>query len=108
MALPDRPDWGLCNWTSGFRAFSERTRDGDSGPACLVLPRGPAAEPLCTSRGQFIRVCRWCRATPNTAYMVTAMATTIAILSQKGGTGKTTMTRSLADIFERVGLSTLA
>ena len=36
------------------------------------------------------------------------MALTIAILSQKGGTGKTTMTRSLADIFGRVGLSTLA
>lgn len=36
------------------------------------------------------------------------MALTIAILSQKGGTGKTTMTRSLADIFGRVGLRTLA
>lgn len=36
------------------------------------------------------------------------MATTIAVLSQKGGTGKTTMTRSLADVFERVGLRTLA
>ncbi len=36
------------------------------------------------------------------------MATTIAVLSQKGGTGKTTLTRSLADVFERVGLETLA
>jgi chromosome partitioning protein len=36
------------------------------------------------------------------------VAQTIAILSQKGGTGKTTMARSLADIFGRVGLSTLA
>jgi chromosome partitioning protein len=36
------------------------------------------------------------------------VAVTIAILSQKGGTGKTTMTRSLADIFKRVGLETLA
>ena len=36
------------------------------------------------------------------------MALTIAILSQKGGTGKTTMTRTLADIFRRVGLETLA
>jgi chromosome partitioning protein len=35
------------------------------------------------------------------------VALTIAILSQKGGTGKTTMTRSLADIFGRVGLDTL-
>jgi chromosome partitioning protein len=36
------------------------------------------------------------------------VALTIAILSQKGGTGKTTMTRSLADVFSRVGLETLA
>jgi chromosome partitioning protein len=36
------------------------------------------------------------------------MAITIAVLSQKGGTGKTTMTRSLADVFERIGLETLA
>ena len=36
------------------------------------------------------------------------MATTIAILSQKGGTGKTTMVRSLTDVFERLGLDVLA
>jgi chromosome partitioning protein len=36
------------------------------------------------------------------------MALTIAVLSQKGGTGKTTMVRSLADVFERIGLQTLA
>jgi len=36
------------------------------------------------------------------------MAKTIAILSQKGGTGKTTTVRTLADIFRRVGLRTLA
>jgi chromosome partitioning protein len=35
------------------------------------------------------------------------VALTIAILSQKGGTGKTTMTHSLADVFGRVGLETL-
>ncbi|MDQ6749304.1 MAG: ParA family protein [Actinomycetota bacterium] len=35
------------------------------------------------------------------------MATTIAILSQKGGTGKTTTVRTLADIFRRLGLTTL-
>lgn len=36
------------------------------------------------------------------------MATTIAVLSQKGGTGKTTMVRTLADIFDRLGLDVLA
>jgi chromosome partitioning protein len=36
------------------------------------------------------------------------MAKTIAILSQKGGTGKTTTVRTLADIMRRVGLRTLA
>lgn len=36
------------------------------------------------------------------------MATTIAILSQKGGTGKTTMTRTLSDVFARLGLDVLA
>jgi chromosome partitioning protein len=36
------------------------------------------------------------------------MATTIAVLSQKGGTGKTTTVRTLADIFGRVGVDVLA
>jgi chromosome partitioning protein len=36
------------------------------------------------------------------------MAETIAVLSQKGGTGKTTAVRTLADVFRRVGLETLA
>jgi chromosome partitioning protein len=36
------------------------------------------------------------------------MATPIAVLSQKGGTGKTTTVRTLADIFGRVGLEVLA
>jgi chromosome partitioning protein len=36
------------------------------------------------------------------------MASTIAVLSQKGGTGKTTTVRTLADIFRGVGISTLA
>ena len=33
---------------------------------------------------------------------------TIAVLSQKGGTGKTTMVRTLADVLRRVGLDVLA
>lgn len=36
------------------------------------------------------------------------MATTIAVLSQKGGTGKTTTTRTLHDVLSRVGLDVLA
>jgi chromosome partitioning protein len=36
------------------------------------------------------------------------MAATIAVLSQKGGTGKTTAVRTLTDIFRRLGLETLA
>jgi chromosome partitioning protein len=35
------------------------------------------------------------------------MAHTIAVLSQKGGTGKTTMVRTLADVMRRVEVSTL-
>jgi chromosome partitioning protein len=36
------------------------------------------------------------------------MAETIAVLSQKGGTGKTTLVRSLTDVFTRLGVDTLA
>ena len=36
------------------------------------------------------------------------MAITIAVLSQKGGTGKTTTVRTLADVFTRLGLDVLA
>jgi chromosome partitioning protein len=36
------------------------------------------------------------------------MATTIAVISQKGGTGKTTTVRTLTDVLRRVGLDVLA
>ena len=36
------------------------------------------------------------------------MSTTIAVLSQKGGTGKTTAVRTLTDIFRRVGIDAIA
>src|SRR5919197_4126960 len=36
------------------------------------------------------------------------MASTIAVMSQKGGTGKTTTVRTLADVFARVGLHVLS
>jgi chromosome partitioning protein len=35
-------------------------------------------------------------------------ATTIAVLSQKGGTGKTTSVRTLTDVFRRIGFDVLA
>jgi chromosome partitioning protein len=35
------------------------------------------------------------------------MGTTITVLSQKGGTGKTTTVRTLADVFRRIGLDVL-
>src|SRR5215208_2592710 len=35
------------------------------------------------------------------------MAETIAVLSLKGGTGKTTTVRTLADVFRRIGLDVL-
>jgi len=40
--------------------------------------------------------------------MIAAVATIISVLSQKGGTGKTTTVRTLADAFRRAGLSVLA
>src|SRR5947209_16624902 len=36
------------------------------------------------------------------------MAATIAVLSQKGGTGKTTAVRTLTDVFRRIELRVLA
>ena len=36
------------------------------------------------------------------------MAETIAVLSLKGGTGKTTTVRTLADVFRRIGMDVLA
>jgi chromosome partitioning protein len=39
---------------------------------------------------------------------VAAVMATISVLSQKGGTGKTTTVRTLTDVFRRVGLEVLA
>ena len=36
------------------------------------------------------------------------MGATIAVLSQKGGTGKTTSVRTLTDVYRRIGLRVLA
>jgi len=41
-------------------------------------------------------------------HRLSAMAQTIAVLSQKGGTGKTTTVRTLTDAFRRSGLRVLA
>jgi chromosome partitioning protein len=40
--------------------------------------------------------------------IATSMGVTIAVLSQKGGTGKTTAVRTLTDVFRKIGLRTLA
>ena len=45
---------------------------------------------------------------PPAGYARAAVSTTIAVLSQKGGTGKTTTVRTLTDICSRVGLDTVA
>lgn len=45
---------------------------------------------------------------PSTTTTTTTGAVTIAVLSQKGGTGKTTTVRTLADAMRRAGVSTLA
>ena len=45
---------------------------------------------------------------PATATIVACVATTIAVLSQKGGTGKTTAVRTLTDVLGRIGLDVLA
>jgi chromosome partitioning protein len=42
------------------------------------------------------------------AYSAAPMAATIAVLSQKGGTGKTTAVRTLTELFRRIGLRVLA
>lgn len=41
-------------------------------------------------------------------YGAALVGATIAVLSQKGGTGKTTTVRTLADVFTRAGMSVLA
>ena len=40
--------------------------------------------------------------------MLPLVATTIAVLSQKGGTGKTTTVRTLTDVLRRIGIDVLA
>ena len=42
------------------------------------------------------------------AYSAARMPVTISILSQKGGTGKTTTVRTLTDVLRRIGLNVLA
>jgi chromosome partitioning protein len=48
------------------------------------------------------------RGPPNRPSTLPAVAKKIAVLSQKGGTGKTTVVRHLADVFRRAGLEVLA
>ena len=80
---------------------------GDDDPVRARVPRG--AEPLCGthSAGLAAAIVSTPSAEAPTVYSGAAMAT-IAVLSQKGGTGKTTAVRTLTDIFRRVDLRVLA
>lgn len=49
-----------------------------------------------------------CPPRPAAVRNIAAMTATIAVLSQKGGTGKTTTVRTLTDVLRRCGVSTLA
>lgn len=70
------------NSPPGIHAFSERARDwGTRGEREYTLAR---------------------------RHIVRPMSYAIAVLSQKGGTGKTTLVRSLTDVFERLDLDVLA
>src|SRR5271165_5781377 len=64
--------------------------------------RRPSAEALRDSAGTAAPPRRPAR------NIAATMAQTIAVLSQKGGTGKTTTVRTLADVLRRAGVSTLA
>src|SRR2546427_7316349 len=48
------------------------------------------------------------RARRHSPIVAESMAATIAVLSQKGGTGKTTAVRTLTDVFRRLDLRILA
>ena len=58
-------------------------------------PTPPSREPSAAA---------WPHASPRRVYRAAPMAETIAVLSQKGGTGKTTTVRTLTDVLRRVGL----
>ena len=70
------------------RAGRAAARAGGRRPA-------DARRPTSTLRGRLVLLAR-------------RMAETIAVLSLKGGTGKTTTVRTLADVFRRIGLDVLA
>jgi chromosome partitioning protein len=76
---------------------------------CAFAPGGePLGEPCSGTRiAPRGRVVSARGAEPLTVYSGAAMAT-IAVLSQKGGTGKTTAVRTLTDIFRRIDLRVLA
>ena len=54
------------------------------------------------------RLSGWAHTQPRGSVVSAPMAQTIAVLSQKGGTGKTTTVRTLTDVLRRAGLRPLA
>src|SRR5687768_3339143 len=83
----------------GFRALSERTRHGvGAGNDRAAGHRAHGLDGRAPDRVRNGRVL---------ATVLRPVAATITILSQKGGTGKTTTVRTLTDAYRRVGLDVL-
>ncbi len=117
--LDDRSLNGV--FVNGTRVDGRTLSDGDeivvgryrllflSVPAIEAETRRPASRtPACTrlaSRGE--RLPRRPAAAP-AVRSIGSMTLKIAVLSQKGGTGKTTTVRTLTDVLRRCGVSTLA
>ena len=109
----------VANEEDGVRVLDDRSLNGISGqrPARRVEPadrrrRDRDRPPHAVLPGHRVRA-RSRRRPPAAAdasrYRAAAsMADTIAVLSLKGGTGKTTTVRTLADVLRRVGLDVLA
>ena len=105
--LDDRSLNGV--YVNGQRVEWSALTDGDEilvgRHTIRFLDTPPAARPA-PARGRRRRVAG--RQRSGRYLLAASMAETIAVLSLKGGTGKTTTVRTLADVFRRIGLDVLA